>query len=267
VSNPHQPAKAHFAVVSLFPEMLQTYCDYGVVGRAFQRGICNMEIVTPRDYSHDKHGNVDDRPYGGGPGMVASFEPWRDAIRAAKAVQATAVKRSHCVYLSPQGSVLQQADLQRFAQLLLQGEGLVLVCGRYEGLDERLIKAEIDQEYSIGDFVISGGELAALVMIDGIARLLPEVLGDEDSAANDSFSHGLLDSPHYTRPERIAGMSVPAVLLSGDHAAIRRWRLQQALGQTWLKRPDLLSKRPLSEEEQELLLEFQQAHAKDSEGS
>jgi len=254
---------AHFAVVSLFPEMLQTYCNYGVVGRAFQRGICRLDMVSPRDYSRDKHGNVDDRPYGGGPGMVASYEPWRDAIQAGRELLASEVKSTRCVYVSPQGPVLNQAGLQRFAQQLLQGEGLLLVCGRYEGLDERLIQSEIDEECSIGDFVISGGELAALVLIDGIARLLPEVLGDEDSAASDSFSHGLLDSPHYTRPESIAGMDVPPVLLSGDHAAIRRWRLQQALGQTWLKRPDLLSRRTLSKEEQELLLEFQQAYAKD----
>ena len=248
--------------------MIQGLREFGVIGRAFARGNAELNVVNPRQYSRDKHGTVDDRPYGGGPGMVACVEPWRDAIRAAKAAAQMSDNSDNsekqaplCVYLSPQGQPLTQTRLQAYCERVLQGQGLVLVAGRYEGLDERLIETEIDEECSIGDYVISGGELAAMVLIDGIVRLLPGVLGDEDSAANDSFSHGLLDSPHYTRPELIDGMAVPAVLLSGDHAAIRRWRLMQSLGQTWLKRPELLRQRPLSDEEKSLLLEFQQSAA------
>lgn len=266
MNNPVAQVLAKFGVVSLFPELIQAFSQYGVVGRAFDSGKADLTVVNPRQFSRDKHGNVDDRPYGGGPGMVGCVEPWRDAIRSAKAAltgQASdRALQPRCIYLSPQGQLLNQARLQDFATQVMHGSGLVLICGRYEGLDERLIETEVDEECSIGDYVISGGELAALVLIDGIVRLLPGVLGDQDSAANDSFSRGLLDSPHYTRPEIIDGMAVPAVLLSGDHAAIARWRLQQALGQTWLKRPELLHDRPLNQEEQGLLQEFQQNHAK-----
>jgi len=256
---------ARFAVVSLFPEMIQAYSGFGVVGRAFDRGIAELNLINPRQFSRDKHGNVDDRPYGGGPGMVGCVEPWRDAIRAAKetlsakSAQTSTQVQPYCVYLSPQGRLLTQQRLQQFADRIMQGNALVLVAGRYEGLDERIIASEVDAECSIGDYVISGGELAALVLIDGIVRLLPGVLGDQDSAANDSFSQGLLDSPHYTRPEQIDGMTVPPVLLSGDHAAIQRWRRQQSLGQTWLKRPELLQNKALSKEDRALLEDFQQS--------
>jgi len=261
VDTPQRQWRAKFSVVSLFPEMIQAFTRYGVVGRAFDNRVAELGVVNPRQFSRDKHGNVDDRPYGGGPGMVACVEPWRDALRQAKAsLYDEAAPAPRCIYLSPQGKLLTQAALQDYSAQLLQGQGLVLLCGRYEGLDERLIATEVDEELSIGDYVISGGELAALALIDGIVRLLPGVLGDQDSAANDSFSEGLLDSPHYTRPEVIDDMAVPSVLLSGDHAAIARWRLQQSLGQTWLKRPDLLRHKTLNADEQKLLREFQQQY-------
>jgi len=204
--------------------------------------------LDPRDQTRDKHRTVDDRPYGGGPGMVMKVEPLRDAIRAAKADG----PQRPVVYLSPQGRVFDQAEAARLAA----GPGMILVAGRYEGVDERFVETEVDLELSIGDFVLSGGELAALCVIDACARLVPGVLGDAESAVAESFVAGLLDHPHYTRPEDEAGRKVPEVLLSGDHAQVARWRLKQALGRTWLRRPDLIARRALSETERQLLEEF-----------
>jgi len=240
-------------VVTLFPEMLDAVTESGISGRAVDRGLLEVAHWNPRDYTRDRHRTVDDRPYGGGPGMVMMVEPLRAAIRAAKR---QVPQGAPVIHLSPQGRVLDQAGLRELSAL----PGMVLVASRYEGVDERLIAAEIDQEWSIGDYVLSGGELAAMVLIDGVTRLLPGALGHEDSAEQDSFTDGLLDHPHYTRPEVIDGESVPPVLLSGDHAAIRRWRCKQALGRTWLRRPELLQGRPLDEEQQRLLQEFIREH-------
>ncbi|ROR29826.1 tRNA (guanosine(37)-N1)-methyltransferase TrmD [Inmirania thermothiophila] len=241
-----------FDVVTLFPEMIRAAAGYGVTGRAVERGLVRLETWNPRDYARDRHRTVDDRPYGGGPGMVMKVEPLRDAIRAAR----RAAPASPVVLLSPQGRRLDQAGVRELAAQ----PGLILVCGRYEGIDERLVEAEVDQEWSIGDYVLSGGELAALVVVDAVARLVPGVLGDAESAAQDSYMEGLLDCPHYTRPEEIDGRRVPPVLLSGDHGAIRRWRRKQALGRTWLRRPDLLAGRALDEEARALLEEFIAEH-------
>lgn len=234
-------------VISLFPEMFSAL-RYGVTGRAIERGQVTLSLWNPRDYALDAHRTVDDRPYGGGPGMVMTFEPLRKAIESARA----AAEHSPVLCLSPQG---RRLDQQAASELAAQ-PGLVLVAGRYEGIDERLVEAHVDQEYSIGDYVLSGGELAAMVLVDAVARLLPGVLGHVDSAQQDSYMDGLLDCPHYTRPEEIQGDKVPEVLLSGDHERIRLWRLQQALGRTWLRRPDLLKGRGLSGEEQDLLDDF-----------
>ena len=236
-------------VVTLFPQMFQALTDYGITGRAIQRGLVELQTWNPRDYAGDVHRTVDDRPYGGGPGMVMMVEPLREAIRDARA---SAGKGSRVIYLSPQGRKLSQRGLQELANR----EEIVLVCGRYEGVDERIISAEVDEEWSIGDYVLSGGELAAMVVIDGMTRLIPNALGHEDSAEQDSFVKGLLDHPHYTRPEDVDGMPVPDVLLSGDHQAIERWRNKQALGRTWLRRPDLLESLELDDEQQALLTEF-----------
>lgn len=235
-------------VVTLFPKMFGALADYGITGRAMQRELLRLVTWNPRDYTRDRHRTVDDRPYGGGPGMVMMFEPLRDVIHAARADAGT----GRVIYLSPQGRKLDQAGLDELAR----EPKLMLVCGRYEGVDERLIAAEVDEEWSIGDYVLSGGELAAMVLIDGVTRLLPGALGHEDSAQQDSFAEGLLDYPHYTRPETIESMSVPEVLLSGDHQAIARWRRKQALGRTWLRRPDLLERLELDEEQLALLAEF-----------
>lgn len=240
-------------VVTLFPPMFEAVSAYGVTGRAVERGIVELGLWNPRDYTHDRHRTVDDRPYGGGPGMLMKVQPLRDAIHDARAA---AEGPSHVVYLSPQGRPLDQRGVHELAGY----EHLVLIAGRYEGVDERLLETEVDEEWSIGDYVLSGGELAAMVVIDAVSRLLPGVLGHEDSAQQDSFSEGMLDCPHYTRPEVFEGMSVPDVLLSGDHAAIARWREKQALGRTWLRRPELLAKADLNEREQQLLQEFIQEH-------
>jgi len=233
-------------IVSLFPQMFDALTEHGgVVGRAIQRKRLTLNYWNPRDYANNKHNNVDDRPYGGGPGMLMQYQPLSDAIDSAKAQNS----RSPVIYLSPQGKKLNQQALKKFSQL----PGLILICGRYEGIDERLIDSKIDEEWSIGDYVLSGGELASMVMIDGVARLLPDVLGHEASAEQDSFENGLLDCPHYTRPEEIDGLSVPQVLLSGDHKAIAKWRLKQSLGRTWLRRPDLLEQLDLTEEQQQSL--------------
>ncbi len=240
-------------VVTLFPTMFKILSEYGVTGRAIKRGIVNLGFWNPRDYSDDSYQTVDDRPYGGGPGMVLMMKPLRQAIRDARLAGDGPAR---VIYLSPQGRKLDQKGLKELAQR----ERIVLVCGRYEGVDERLITAEVDEEWSIGDYVLSGGELAAMVCIDGVTRLLPESLGHAESAVQDSFFTGLLDHPHYTRPEQIDGMPVPDILLSGDHAAIRRWRAKQALGRTWLRRPDLLEQLDLDAEQQQLLDEFIREH-------
>ena len=240
-----------FDVISLFPEMFAAIRQ-GVTGRAIECGKVTLQLWNPRDYADDAHRTVDDRPYGGGPGMVMMVEPLRQAIQAARA----AVPESRVLYLSPQGRSLDQAAVSEMAA----EPGLVLLAGRYEGVDERLIDAFVDEEWSIGDYVLSGGELPAMVLMDAVIRLLPGVLGHADSAEQDSYVDGLLDCPHYTRPEEIEGRTVPEVLKSGNHELIRRWRLQQALGRTWLRRPDLLEGRRLSSEEQVLLDEFIRAH-------
>ena len=237
------------AVVTLFPEMFSAITEYGVTGRAVQKGVLNFSCINPRSFTSDRHQTVDDRPYGGGPGMVMMPEPLTQALAAARK---SVAKSAKTVYLSPQGRKLDQGGLQELAN----EDALILLAGRYEGVDERLIEREIDEEWSIGDYVISGGELAAMVVIDGLSRLLPGVLGHQQSAEQDSFAQGLLDCPHYTRPEVYGEEVVPDVLLSGNHGAIRRWRLKQALGRTYVRRPDLLDSRELSDEEKTLLAEF-----------
>ena len=235
--------------VTLFPQQVLGLAGFGVIGRAVERGLVELGSVNPRDFTGDVHRTVDDRPYGGGPGMVMQVEPLRDAITAARRGLPAG---SPCVVMSAQGRVLDEALVQELAA----HRGLVLVAGRYEGPDERLIALEADYEVSIGDFVLTGGELPAMVVADAVARRIPGVLGDAESAAQDSFAEGLLDCPHYTRPEEIEGHRVPEVLLSGDHGAIRRWRLKQALGRTWLRRPELLEETELDDEQRALLDEF-----------
>ena len=237
-----------FDVITLFPELFEIVIGHGVTGRAVKRGLVELALWNPRDYTLDRHRTVDDRPYGGGPGMVMMVPPLRDTLRAVR----SAAPASKVVYLSPQGRRLDQAAVMEIAAR----PGVILLAGRYEGVDQRLIDSEVDEEWSIGDYVLSGGELAAMVVMDAVTRLLPGVLGHELSAEQDSFMAGLLDHPHYTRPEEIDGQRVPAVLLQGDHEAIRRWRLKQALGRTWLERPDLLQDLALTREQQVLLDEF-----------
>lgn len=236
-------------VISLFPDMFRAVTDYGVTGRAVKKGLLSIHCWSPRDFTYDRHRTVDDRPYGGGPGMLMMVEPLRQAIQAAKQAAGEGAK---VIYLSPQGRKLDQQGVCELAQTTR----LVLVCGRYEGIDERLIATEIDEEWSIGDYVLSGGELPAMTLIDSVARFIPGVLGKQASAKEDSFADGLLDCPHYTRPEVLADMEVPKVLLSGNHAEIRRWRLKQSLGRTWLRRPELLKNLALTEEQITLLAEF-----------
>ncbi|MCK8043654.1 tRNA (guanosine(37)-N1)-methyltransferase TrmD [Shewanella sp. 1CM18E] len=236
-------------VVTLFPEMFRAVTDFGVTGRAVSKGLLELQTWNPRDFTHDKHKTVDDRPYGGGPGMLMMVQPLRDAIHAAKAA---AGKDAKVIYLSPQGRKLTQQGVEELAK----SSSLVLVCGRYEGVDERIIQTEVDEEWSIGDYVLSGGELPAMTLIDSVSRLVPGVLGKQASAEQDSFSDGLLDCPHYTRPESLDGLDVPAVLLSGNHEHIRRWRLQQSLGRTLLRRPELLENLALTGEQEKLLAEF-----------
>jgi tRNA (guanine37-N1)-methyltransferase len=243
-----------FDVVTLFPQMFEAVTAWGVTGRAREKGVYQLVLWNPRDFATDSHRTVDDRPYGGGPGMVMMVEPLEKALLAARARQRSAgVRRPRVLYLSPQGRLLEH----RLVKELAAGEGLVLLAGRYEGVDERLIERQVDEEVSIGDYVLSGGELAAMVLIDAVVRQMPGVLGDPESAGQDSFAHGLLDCPHYTRPEVYAGAAVPPVLLSGNHAEIARWRLKQSLGRTWRRRPDLLAQRALSAEERALLDEYQ----------
>ncbi|MEH2922819.1 tRNA (guanosine(37)-N1)-methyltransferase TrmD [Samsonia erythrinae] len=243
-------------VISLFPEMFRAITDYGVTGRAVKNGLLNVQYWSPRDFTYDRHRTVDDRPYGGGPGMLMMVQPLRDAIHAAKAA---AGEGARVIYLSPQGRKLDQQGVRQLAT----NQKMILVCGRYEGIDERVIKTEIDEEWSVGDYVLSGGELPAMTLIDSVARFIPGVLGHQASAEEDSFADGLLDCPHFTRPEVLEGMAVPAVLLSGNHAEIRRWRLKQSLGRTWLRRPELLKSLALTDEQAKLLAEFQREYQSD----
>src|SRR3990167_765444 len=240
-------------VISLFPEMF-TALNYSITGLAQQQQLIKLTFLNPRDFTDDPHKTVDDRPYGGGPGMVMKYQPMKAAIDAAKRRVGT---DTPVVHLSPQGNPLNQKALFN----LSQQNTLILLASRYEGVDERLLQEAVDIEYSVGDYVVSGGELPAMILIDGLTRLIPGALGHKDSATTDSFSHGLLDHPHYTRPEVIAGHSVPKILLSGDHASIERWRLKEALGRTWQKRPDLLKRRTLNSKEQPLLDEYQKEHS------
>lgn len=242
-------------VVSLFPDMFRAVSESGVSGRAAKNGLLTLSCWNPRDYTRDAYHRVDDRPYGGGPGMVMQIEPLRQALSAARAAAAALGLAPKVIYLSPQGRVLTQAGVQE----LRQEEALILLCGRYEGIDERFIRREVDAEWSVGDYVLSGGELPAMVLIDAITRLLPGALGSEASAEEDSFSDGLLDCPHYTRPEVYEGEAVPAVLLSGDHAAIRKWRRRQSLQRTFERRPDLLEKAALDTEQRKMLDEIRRA--------
>ncbi|MGR8918704.1 MAG: tRNA (guanosine(37)-N1)-methyltransferase TrmD [Gammaproteobacteria bacterium] len=235
-----------FTVVSLFPELIEACAAAGVLGRACRAGIVDVAVVNPRDFAVNRHGSVDDAPYGGGPGMVLRPEPLRAAIREARA---RAAAPAHVAYLSPQGRRFEQRAIGELAR----HEHLVLLAGRYEGIDERVVLHDVDSEWSLGDYVVSGGELPAMIIVDAITRTLPGALGDERSAVEDSFSDGLLDHPHYTRPEIVDGDRVPSVLLSGDHAAIERWRRRQRLERTLARRPDLLEARELEPEEVALL--------------
>jgi len=234
--------------------MIRAVTDFGITRRAVDTGLLEVSTVNPRDFTEDKHRTVDDRPFGGGPGMVMMVEPLHQAISKARQGSRPGMQ---VIYLSPQGQRFEQQTARR---LLNAAQDLILIAGRYEGIDQRLIDREVDAEWSIGDYVLSGGELAAAVVIDAVVRTLPGALGDDASAEQDSFVNGLLDYPHYTRPEEVAGRPVPKVLLSGDHAAIARWRLKQSLGRTWLRRPDLLEQVELSKQQQQLLDEFITEH-------
>ncbi|MCX7126683.1 tRNA (guanosine(37)-N1)-methyltransferase TrmD [Aeromonas sp.] len=236
-------------VISLFPEMFRAITEHGVTGRAVKSGLLQIECWNPREFTHDKHRTVDDRPYGGGPGMLMMVQPLRDAIHAAKQAAGDGAK---VIYLSPQGRRLTQAGVTELAT----NQKLILVAGRYEGIDERVIQTEVDEEWSIGDYVLSGGELPAMTLIDAVSRLVPGVLGDQASAEQDSFTDGLLDHPHYTRPEVLDGLAVPEALTSGNHEVIRRWRLKQSLGRTWQRRPELINNLALTDEQESLLAEY-----------
>jgi len=258
-------------LITLFPELIQQATEFGVLGRAIKQQKLTLRCFNPRDYAGDKHCTVDDRPYGGGPGMLMKVEPLRKAIMAAQEASRQAASdepvAAKVIYLSPQGQQLNQKMLVSTA---ITNEDLILIAGRYEGIDERIIESLVDEEWSIGDYVLSGGEYAALVVVDGITRLIPGALGDDESALQDSFMQGLLDHPHYTRPEQVDSLQikaqcVPDILLSGDHKAIQRWRLKQALGRTWLRRPDLIAAAERdavnwNEDKAGLLAEFQEEH-------
>ena len=256
-------AALKLGVVSLFPEMFDALTLHGVSGRAVREGIIDIDFWNPRDYATDRHRTVDDRPYGGGPGMLMKVDTLRAAISDARqALTSAEGVAPKVIYLSPQGRVLDHEGVRELAD---HGR-LVVVAGRYEGIDERVIDADIDEQWSIGDYVLSGGELPAMVLMDAVARMVPGVLGHAQSAAEDSFADGLLDCPHYTRPENIDGHGVPAVLLSGNHQEIRKWRLKQSLGRTWRYRPDLLEHRVLTKEEQTLLNEYIREYVAESGG-
>jgi len=235
-------------VITLFPELVKAVVGCGVVGRAADQGLLELNCWNPRDYASDRHRTVDDRPYGGGPGMLMKVQPLQDTIQAVRQYS----RKATLVYLSPQGILVKQ---DRLAQQVEQGS-VIFLCGRYEGIDERLIQQEVDEEWSIGDYVISGGELAAMVCIDAMTRLIPGALGHEQSALQDSFSEGMLDCTHYTRPEEFQGIKVPEVLMNGNHQEIQDWREKQSLGRTWQRRPDLLEHIVLDDRQQALLKEY-----------
>ncbi|QOI11235.1 tRNA (guanosine(37)-N1)-methyltransferase TrmD [Blochmannia endosymbiont of Colobopsis nipponica] len=238
-------------IISIFPEMFRAITDFGITSKAIRSGFLHVECWNPRSFTNSRRRAVDDRPYGGGPGMLMMAYPLKQAIRDAKTkIGNNPVK---VIYLSPQGRKL---DYHRLKELSLNSK-LILICGRYEGIDERFIKSEVDSEWSIGDYVLSGGELAAMVLIDAMVRLLPGVLGNQSSSVSDSFVNGILDCPHYTRPRVLEDMEVPSILLSGNHKEISRWRLKQALGRTWLRRPELFKSIKLNQEQKVLLREFQ----------
>ncbi|MDG6881890.1 tRNA (guanine-N(1)-)-methyltransferase [Phocoenobacter uteri] len=245
-------------IISLFPEMFQAITEYGVTGRAVKHNLLQIQCWNPRDFTFDKHNTVDDRPYGGGPGMLMMVQPLRDAIHAAKqaALKEDENAEVKVIYLSPQGRKLDQQGVKTLAT----NQKMILVCGRYEGIDERLIQAEVDEEWSIGDYVLTGGELPAMTLIDAVARFVPGVLGKQASAEEDSFATGLLDCPHYTRPEVLDGEPVPDVLMSGHHENIRKWRLEQSLERTWLRRPELLDDLALTDEQATLLKKIKQRY-------
>jgi tRNA (guanine37-N1)-methyltransferase len=234
--------------------MFKAITEFGVTGRAVKQNLLQVRCWNPRDFTHDKHKTVDDRPYGGGPGMLMMVQPLRDAIQAAKAEVGEGAK---VIYLSPQGRKLDQAGVKELAQ----HQKLILLCGRYEGIDERLIETEVDEEWSVGDYVLTGGELPAMTLIDAVARFIPGVLGKQASADEDSFAEGLLDCPHYTRPEVLDGLAVPPVLMSGNHEEIRKWRLRQSLERTWLRRPELLESLALTDEQRKLLKQIKAEHS------
>lgn len=241
-------------IISLFPEMFKAITEFGVTGRAVKNNLLQVRCWNPRDFTHDKHKTVDDRPYGGGPGMLMMVQPLRDAILAAKANVGEGAK---VIYLSPQGRKLDQAGVKALAE----NQKLILLCGRYEGIDERLIQTEVDEEWSVGDYVLTGGELPAMTLIDAVARFIPGVLGKQASAEEDSFADGLLDCLHYTRPECLDGLTVPPVLMSGNHEEIRKWRLKQSLERTWLRRPELLESLALTDEQRKLLTQIKAEHS------
>ena len=243
----------HLGVVSLLPEIFASL-QYGVTGRAIEQGLAKIDYWNPREWASRPYRQVDDKPYGGGPGMVMMYEPLHEAIACARNQMPSTCRT---IYLSPQGRVIQQADLNQLAE---KKQSLLFIAGRYEGIDERIISHHVDEEWSLGDFVLSGGELAAMVFIDALVRLLPGCLGHQASAQQDSFMNGLLDHPHYTRPAVIDGAGVPEVLLGGNHRDIERWRRKQSLGKTWLKRPDLLEKLTLNDVDMQLLVEFKREH-------
>jgi len=240
-----------FDCVTLFPEAFAAVADFGITRRAREDGLWSLALWNPRDFTTDNYRTVDDRPYGGGPGMVMLAEPLAKAIAAAKAA---GQGEARVIHLSPQGAVMDHGKVME----LCAEQRLILLCGRYEGVDERLLRGAVDEELSIGDYVLSGGELAAMVLMDAVVRQLPGALGDGSSAAQESFVNGLLEAPQYTRPEVYEGQAVPPVLMSGHHAQIERWRLKQSLGRTWIRRPELLERRGMSEAERKLLEEFKQ---------
>lgn len=242
-----------FGVISLFPEMFRAVSEHGVTGRAVKRGLITIDVENPRDYTLDKFKTVDDKPYGGGPGMLMKVQPLRDAISASRLKAPSGTK---VVYMSPQGERLSHSLVTRFHSW----GSVILIAGRYEGIDERILQKEVDLEVSIGDYVLSGGEIPAMCVIDAVSRMVPGVLGNIRNAKEDSFADGLLHFPQYTRPESIDGMDVPEILMSGDHEKIRRWRLQQALARTYERRPDLLQSRLLSREEEKLLTQYLEEH-------
>ncbi|AHG59993.1 tRNA (guanosine(37)-N1)-methyltransferase TrmD [Buchnera aphidicola] len=252
MKNKYDKTLIWFKIITIFPEMFRAITDYGVIGKAIKKNIINIDFLNPRNFTNNKYRSIDDRPYGGGPGMLMSVEPLYLSIQHAKST----LKDAFVIYLSPQGKQLEQNCIQK----LIDKKKIILICGRYEGIDQRIIDSQVNEEWSIGNYILTGGELAAMIMIDSISRLIPGVIKKKQSLEQDSFSNNLLDYPNYTRPRIIYNMSVPKILLSGNHDKIRLWRLKQSLGNTWIKRPDLLKKNFLTKEETILLNEFKKKH-------